>query len=283
MKSGFLITIEELEQTPSKLETKLRNLSNIAIWKEHYSGKRVVNGIRVKPWRDKIIKMEREIKVAQQQAKVKTAQIKRQKEKERKEAEQYSKFHERVVQFHYAIIDKCVQFKTRQSSDHDFDSETFFAIASRSIGNDIHDFTEVKTGLMTLACYKAKTANSKIKPTPEHFWPRSVVGGRDILEQAMIMGDKFNIRHSIRTLYELCQTVESLNTENRTLMKYQKQDTFVSPQSSYDSAGIKLVRFKAFSLHPNWDTIFQQYNITTIAPYEFADVLTIEDADKTIV
>lgn len=279
MSKGFLVTVEELEQHPNKLETKMRNLANIALWKKHYSGKRSVNGIQLKPWRDKIERIEREIKATQRQTKINTTKHQKQQERLQRELDQYNKFHERVVQFYYAIVDKCSRFKQREQ-EQNFDTELFMSVASRTLGNDIHDFTEVKTGLMTLDCFKAKQSKSKLKPTPEHFWPRSVVGGRDILEQALVMGDKFSLRHVIRTLFELCQTVESLNVENRTLMKYQKHDTFVSPQIAYDSAGIRLVRVKDFTLHSNWSRIFEQYGIVNINPYEFSNILTVEEAES---
>jgi len=283
VSKGFLVTVEELEQSPWKLEAKMRNLANISIWKDHYRGKRVSNGIQLKPWRDKIEQIEREIKQAQRQAISKRKQLEQQRERESREMEQYSKFHERVLQFHHTLLDKRTRLEEREILANSPEYETFISIAARTLGNDIHDFTEVKTGLMTFRCFEEKILNpTKHSPTPEHFWPRSVVGGRDVLEQAILMKDAFTIRHTIRTLYQLCQTVESLNTENRELMKHQKADTFVDPQTSYDAVGIKLVRFKEFSLHSNWARVFDQYSIPPIDPYTFKNVIAAEDAEAII-
>lgn len=280
---GFLVTVEELELDPRKLETKMRNLANISIWKKHYHNKRVTNGYQIKPWRDKIEQIEKEIKQARKDAIVKRKELERQKEKERKELESYSKFHERLVQFHHALLDKRERLKDRKITPDTPEYETFIAVAARSFGNDIHDFPEVKLGLMTHSCYTTKLANPQFKTTAEHFWPRSVVGGRDLLEQSIMMGEKFSIRHTIRTLYQLCQTIESLDSENRELMKHQKADTFVDPQVSYKAAGIRLVRVKEFSIPNNWERAFSQYEIDFIPPYEFSDVMTTDNFEEPVV
>jgi len=286
MNRGFLVTVEELESNPWKLDAKMRNLANIKIWKDHYRGKRVSNGVKIKPWRDKIEQIEREIKQKQKDAVRKRKELAQQKEREEREQAAFAKFHEKILQFHHSLVDKCNRYYERDLVSDTIEHENFMAVAGRAIGNDIHDLPEVKTGLMTLECFKLKEDVSirKFYSTAEHFWPRSTIGGRDLIELCLSMGPKFNIRHTIQTLYELCQTIESLDTENRDLMQYQKADTFVSPQVSYDNAGIKLVRIKQFALPTSWTMLFDKYDIDSDnrTPYEFSNIMSPDEASRLV-
>jgi len=286
MSKGFLVTVEELERHPWKLEAKMRNLANITLWKDHYRGKRVSNGIQLKPWRDKIEQIEREIKQHKKDAVKKRKEMVQQQERETRERVAFAKFHEKILQFHHSLVDKCNRYYSRNIVEGTEEYENFMAVAGRAIGTDVFDLPEVKTGLMSLRCFTKvdDPSDRNFCSTAEHFWPRSTIGGRDLIELCLSMGDKFDIRHTIRTLYELCQTVESTDSENRELVKYQKADTFVDPQTSYDSVGINLVRFKEFVLPATWTMLFNKYNIDVNdrSPYEFENIMSVEEARERI-
>ncbi len=52
-------------------------------------------------------------------------------------------------------------------------------------------------------------------------------------------------------------------------MKFQKAGVFRSPRSSYEEAGIELVRTNEYTLHDTWAQVFKDLDISEIEPYDF--------------
>ena len=249
------ITIEELERNPT-LISNLDTIDKISNWLLLYKSKQSTStGIRVGPWR---------VKVKVQLDLVKSSL-------------RYRLFEERIYQLYYLIISKYEQFKKRNIQVSSSEYWNFMTTVSRSIGNDIHDFPDIKTGIMTLDCYKSKLIGKKYNPTIEHFWPRSVISGRIMLIECFELGEHYSLSDMIKTLCKMCQTIGVLGYENRNFIAYQKLGQFVSPQVTIDNTQTALVLVtppKKLILHKNWGILLRKYGILNPIPYQFNDVLS---------
>jgi len=121
--------------------------------------------------------------------------------------------------------------------EHDLDDK-MIRFHGRSVGNDIHDLPRIWTG------YESK--RSIEQPCPEykhcneHFWPRQYAGEQIIRHIIAHKGIEFDILEKMLNKFRQVHRVTP--EENRNLMKYQSSYTFVDPETSYEQAGIILVK-----------------------------------------
>jgi hypothetical protein len=156
-------------------------------------------------------------------------------------------------------------------------------VAVRNIGNMIHDLPKVYTGLMSYELWRnIQLSPGSKKMVFEHFYPRSVVGGRDVLELAYAMitnVGKFAVKDMINVLYSCSQGNKTTQDENlKALPPFQKEDTFIDPPTSYQQANIKLVHEKEFTVPVVWQSVADMFGVHLIDLPEFYDVISVEEA-----
>ena len=119
---------------------------------------------------------------------------------------------------------------------HDDDIAHYHA---RSVGNDIHDLPSVWTGYESEASIASKGKNGYTHSN-EHFYPRQYAGAQIV--KHIIEHQGIGFTKLLELLDKFRQVHRVTPTENRSLMKYQAVESFVDPETSYDQAGIKLVK-----------------------------------------
>ncbi len=115
-------------------------------------------------------------------------------------------------------------------------------MAGRKIGTLIFElsfrFMGWKSAAYLTTKAEKKQAGEAFQPTHEHIYPRQF-DGEFLMCHMITMGDlSFDLFCDYMDVF--CQTAHVLNNENKTLEKYQKADIFISPETAYDAAGIKV-------------------------------------------
>lgn len=115
-------------------------------------------------------------------------------------------------------------------------------VVARMISNSIFDMRTKWSGMESQALIDARKNNPKITKCPEHYYPRQVAGMR-ILQHLERYGGIS--RSKIDEFLDVFTRVHYTTSEENQLLKpYQKVDTFISPEHSYEAAGITLVKVK---------------------------------------
>jgi hypothetical protein len=98
---------------------------------------------------------------------------------------------------------------------------------------------ELWTGMISVDALKALQAGTKITElTKDHNYPRKCAA-RELLELSDEHLTTESVLHLYKTKYGRLNFVTS--EENRRLMKYQKAETFSTPQNAYSKASVTLV------------------------------------------
>jgi hypothetical protein len=98
---------------------------------------------------------------------------------------------------------------------------------------------ELWTGMISVDALKALQAGTKISAlTKDHNHPRKCAA-RELLELSDEHLTTESVLHLYKTRYGRFNLVTS--EENRRLMKYQKAETFSTPQNAYSEASVTLV------------------------------------------
>ena len=143
--------------------------------------------------------------------------------------------HNRKVQVLHAILDGL------KGKLHKMDNDQRNLVA-RMIGNSIFDMRVLWSGFESEELIRRRANGEKIKRCPEHFFPRQVAGKRIVDHVCRFKGISIN---KLREYLEVfCQVHYTTSEENVSLKPYQKTDTFISPEHSYQSAGIKLIKVR---------------------------------------
>lgn len=112
-------------------------------------------------------------------------------------------------------------------------------LVARMIGNSIYDMRVNWSGYESKALIEARARNPKTTRCPEHFYPRQVAGKRIVEHICRFNGISMKKLQEFLDVY--CQVHYTTSEENVSLKPYQKTDTFISPEHSYQMAGIELV------------------------------------------
>jgi len=194
----------------------------------------------------------------------------------------FRKFHTKLKHIHRYTVMCSTGLLKMDSNTEEYRNDIDVAI--RNIGNMIHDLVKVYTGLMSFDAWVRKRADGSYDPTFEHYYPRSVIGGEDIIAQAMIMIKKnggIELKDMLRTIYECSQGNKTTADENRVVLPpFQKHDTFTCPEDSYDWGNITLVREQEFTIPRVWLEIQNVYNIALPSIPDFRNVITTEEAEE---
>lgn len=115
-------------------------------------------------------------------------------------------------------------------------------VISRMISNSIFDMRVIWSGMYSQELANALAVNPKTQKCAEHYYPRQVAGQR-ILQHI----ERYN-GISLKKLEEFLDVFTRVHyttsQENQLLKPYQKIDTFISPEHSYQMAGITLIKAK---------------------------------------
>jgi hypothetical protein len=202
----------------------------------------------------------------------------------KKEAEfqaRFDKFHTQLKHIHRYVVMCATSLLEMTPGTVEYSHELDVAI--RNVGNKIHDLTKVYTGLISFEAWRRKKLDKTYDPTFEHYYPRSVIGGEDIIAQAMILISKnggIDLKDMLKVIYECSQGNKTTAEENRKVLPpYQQIDTFISPQQTYLSGEITLVREQPFEMPRVWKEIEKKYNIVLPDLPEFFNVITVEEAE----
>ena len=113
---------------------------------------------------------------------------------------------------------------------------------ARMVGNSIFDMRPIWSGYESQALVDAKARGDKITRCPEHYYPRQVAGKRIVDHIARFKGISRNKLEEFLDIF--CRVHYTTSEENIRLKPFQKTDTFISPEHSYESANITLVKVK---------------------------------------
>lgn len=115
-------------------------------------------------------------------------------------------------------------------------------LIARMIGNSIYDMRVIWSGYESKALIEARASGKKVTRCPEHFYPRQVAGKRIVDHIARFKG--ISLTKLQEYLDVFCRVHYTTSEENIALKPYQKTDTFISPEHSYEMAGIELIKVK---------------------------------------
>lgn len=111
-------------------------------------------------------------------------------------------------------------------------------VISRMISNSIFDMRVIWSGKYSQALVDALITNSKTQKCAEHYYPRQVAGQRILQHMERYRG--ISLKKLKEFLDVFTQVHYTTSQENQLLKPYQKVDTFISPEHSYQMAGITL-------------------------------------------
>lgn len=115
-------------------------------------------------------------------------------------------------------------------------------VISRMISNSIFDMRVIWSGMYSQELANALTANPKTQKCAEHYYPRQVAGQRILQHIERYKG--ISLKKLEEFLDVFTRVHYTTSQENQLLKPYQKIDTFISPEHSYQMAGITLVKAK---------------------------------------
>ena len=115
-------------------------------------------------------------------------------------------------------------------------------VVARMISNSIFDMRTKWSGMESQALIDARSKNPKTTKCPEHYYPRQVAGARILQHIERYGGISKNKLDEFLDVFTRVHYTTS--EENQLLKPYQKVDTFISPEHSYEAAGITLVKVK---------------------------------------
>lgn len=269
----WAFTPVEILSSPSKLKKML--LCDIEVFRKKY----LPSGKRWPELRKLIDGRESELlAIAKNWEKERKARVVEQ-DRQSKHQERVDKLITQIWHIHRYVV----RFIEDVGDIYNPTNATDVEVAVRNIGNMIHDLPKVYTGLMSFELWKILQLSPALKKVVfEHFYPRSVVGGRDVLELAFTMitsVGKFAVKDMVNVLYSCSQGNKTTQDENlKSLPPFQKEDTFIDPPTSYHEAGIVLVRTADFVGSPVWQSVADVFGVHLIDPPEFYDVISVEEA-----
>lgn len=115
-------------------------------------------------------------------------------------------------------------------------------VISRMISNSIFDMRVIWSGYESSELIAQRQAGLKPQRCAEHYFPRQVAGKR-ILDHVERYGGISKKKLS-QYLDIFCRVHYTTSEENTKLRAFQKTDTFISPEHSYQQAGITLIKVK---------------------------------------
>ena len=135
-------------------------------------------------------------------------------------------------------------------------------IYGRIIGNTIYDMPSIWTGLTSVNALNGESS------TKEHYWPRSAVTGRLLLDTAKKLdqaGVKIPFSVYVHYCFERCHVNKVTRKENsKILSPFQKYHTFKGPVQSYNSAGIFLVQEVERKIPSVWLELLTMYKVIPV-------------------
>lgn len=156
-----------------------------------------------------------------------------------KVAEKDQRKQDREVKRGEKTLRKITALFQRISTLHTYEiTDEMIRYHGRSIGNDIHDLPVHWTGWESEQSISQHAKG--YKHCNEHFWPRQYAGEQIVKHIIENNGIEFDDLFEMLLKFRRVHRVTS--EENRRLMKFQSAYTFTDPNTSYNQAGIKLVK-----------------------------------------
>lgn len=115
-------------------------------------------------------------------------------------------------------------------------------VISRMISNSIFDMRVIWSGMYSQGLVDAISLAPKTQKCAEHYYPRQVAGQRILQHIERYKG--ISLKKLEEFLDVFTRVHYTTSQENQLLKPYQKVDTFISPEHSYQMAGITLVKAK---------------------------------------